>query len=266
MDFLNYWDGSWKIAKSLRYWDGAKWSKKHAFRRWAGAAWYPIETRQPAVLTGDSFTTQALWHFDEGTGNSIEDASPNNIALNRALYAEAPTWNTGYYYGALYFNDDRLRASHVTAFKFVNSDKFQIDVIFKFTGSAPAVNRVFCGYRYGGTGWLWVGTESSTGKLHFSLGDTNGGNDSETGTTNVYDAAWYKATFIWNNRILQVYLNGNLEGSHTSSLTGNFNTGEYLDIGWYYIDVEAYDYYALDQCYLDEIRILKGNICAWGGI
>jgi len=210
-------------------------------------------------LSDCDYTIQALWHFDEGSGDFIEDSSPNDIHLDRTLYAQAPSWINRDDYTALYFNPARLKASHSSAFKFLNSDKYQIDVVFKLTGSVPSINKVFCGTygTYEGKKDWWVGTEESTGKLDFTFRD---GTDLESinGNTNVYDGKWHKASFIYNNRAVKIYLDGSLDGSATSSLTGDTTCCTTLSIGWYNTG-EAWDYYAPRNFYLDEIRILKGT-------
>ncbi len=52
---------------------------------------------------GVDANTIALWHFDEGTGNTVYDASPNG---NNGTLVNGATWTTGRFGSALHFNGE----------------------------------------------------------------------------------------------------------------------------------------------------------------
>lgn len=255
---LKRWDGSaYRWVKSVRYRSGAAWSKVIAPRVRVNGIWKPVETRQPAVLIGDGYETRALWHFDTGSGNTCYDSSGHGLNINRVQYAEQPAWATGYFYKALYFTDDRINApDHGSLYDFTNSDTWQIDVVFKLLGGIPPDNKVLIGYYGGGSNVIWVGTYANTGYLEFYVRDASGNSDYIFGTSNVYDSAWHKASFVRIGGYLKIYLDGNLQTSKNDNNTSGYNIPRF-NIGWYSPDFSRY---AIDNGYICEIRIIKGGI------
>lgn len=262
--------GTFKRFKSIRYWDAPnnKWEHvrgdgsvvKGGFKYYsiADSKWWQIEVRQLMPLNQPGlYHCGALWHFDEMAGDIIEDFSGHGLDINRNSYAEKPEWAEGYFYGAMYFTNDRLIVP-IGAYQhpYSNAHNWQIDVVFKLLGSVPAENKVFIGCR-GATVQIWLGTSASTGRLQFLVRDNSGNLDNIIGTTNVYDSQWHKATATRENGIISVYLDGVLENSKDD----NNNAGYAIDttrweIGW--LSVGVFPQYSINTGYIDEIRVMEG--------
>lgn len=255
---LKRWNGSsWVQTKAARYWNGSKWKSK-TLKYWNGSIWVAAETKQPAAICDADIITRALWHFDEGAGNYCYDDSGNGLTINRVQYAQQPSWVSCLHYNGLYFSDDRINApDHASLYDFSNSDDWQIDVIFKLSGTPSPTGYVFVGYYGGSTNCYWLAAAEHTGYLAFFLRDSAGNDEVVVGTSNLFDNNWHKGTCVrmhnGGTAYIKVYLDGNLQKSKVSSNTGNYNAPR-LNIGWY--DIE-FPNLAMTG-YIDEIRLIKG--------
>jgi len=269
---LKYYDAEeeiFKRAKSARYWDAlnSKWEHvrgdgsvtKGGFKYYdvSDSKWWTVEVRQPMPLNQPSFYhTAILWHFDEMTGDIVEDYSghDNDLRLNR--YAQQPQWVEGYFYGALHFTNDRLFADGGDYHNYRDDQNWQIDVIFKLLGSAPGENKVFLSdYCYSDSTQLWVGTQGGTGRLAMTVRDKSGNTDFLTGVTNVYDNEWHKASFCRENGVISIHLDGNQQNSKNDNNSAGY-TVQGWQVGWTSLGV--FPQYSLNNCYIDEIRVMEG--------
>jgi hypothetical protein len=271
---LKYYDlssSSYKIAKGIKYYDennttweypkGDGTDNVGGFRYYnkANDCWVPIDARQPQLLnhiigSSDLYHTLALWHFDEND-DTIIDYSGHGLDLSRTRYAQSPAWSSNGYFNTycLRFTDDRLTASSGKFTSLSNSHNWQIDVVFKLSGSAPSDNKVFFGTYTGCQ--IWVGTHGgSGGKLEIDIRDNDGAYDYLLGTSNVYDSKWHKATFVRYSEHLYIYKDGELENSKEDNNEGGYSIVDW-NIGW--LNTGDFPKYALDDCLIDEIRLLK---------
>ena len=160
----------------------------------------------------------ALWHFDEGNGNTAFDETSNN---NDGTIDDA-TWTTeGKFENALNFdgiNDlvsvpysqsiGELQALTLEAWIKRNSQSDGMIISKNGPYFISVRNNVVEGGVYAGSGWTHV-----------------------TGTTELETGKWYHIALTYNGAFVKVYLNGSEDGSAIKT-GGILSTSQSLHIGW----------------------------------
>lgn len=181
-------------------------------------------------------TTVALWHMDEGSGNTVFDATSDN---NDGTISGA-NWTTGKYGGGLYFHGGGQfhNGDGVTAPNSVSLDitgPFTVEAWIKAKGTdnyLAIVDKYYSDQVSINNGFTLL---LSAGRLRFTVysGTTAG---DVLGTSDLRDDSWHHVAGIWDGNNTKVYVDKKQEGnvpwaSPPASTTANLGIGKRLS-GW----------------------------------
>lgn len=173
----------------------------------------PAAPRPPAAFTVDA-GVQALWHMDEGTGQTLA----NSAGPVRTLYLGAdatvetadPDWSSPGANGAgaaLDFDDGESEyARAVDGFTFPG-DQFTVEFMVK-TPNSSNMRIVFA------TGnvaiHIWI---QPTGNVQFDVGDGSNWGVSAVSSATVADGAWHYVACTYDHTASRVYVDGVLSAT-----------------------------------------------------
>jgi uncharacterized repeat protein (TIGR01451 family) len=180
----------------------------------------------------------SLWHFDEGTGAVVTDATTNQ---NNGAITGAEWVTNGYSGLALFFhgggqweNGDDITVYHSESLNI--TDAFLVEAWIK-TGGSNNYNAIVDKSSYvsgdEGNGFLLY---LNAGQLGFSIYSGANGNGGISGTNDLRDNAWHHVTGAWDGSYMRIYTDGQLQGqlawSYPPGLcTASLGIGERLS-GW----------------------------------
>jgi hypothetical protein len=173
--------------------------------------------------------TEALWHFDEGTGPTAHDTTSN---YNNGTLYNGVLWTPGKFGSALKFDgsndyvevpdsdDVEFLGSQSKTFEFwINAtSKFEDQIIFH--KDALVTPSYICGIL-------------TNGSLVFSVRDTVGNTQSVYTSTDVRDSKWHLITFVRDidNQLLFIYVDGSEEQRRTYSSSNSAINSADLNMG-----------------------------------
>jgi hypothetical protein len=195
----------------------------------------------------------AHWKFDEGEGSVAYDSAGDNDGN----LVNGPVWTTGILDGALSFDgfDDYVEVPDDATLRFSQHDTFSMsywampmgsgnmNVVGKYRGGGQ--HGIF-GYR---TGW------SSTPSYFYFLAEKSytGWDTVPTQDESAPAGHWYYVTCVYDNKSMNIYLNGELSGSGAFTYdTGGTTPDNSLTIGAKYWD------FTIDTFFngtVDDVRI-----------
>jgi len=204
----------------------------------------------------------SYWKCDEGAGTTASDSvDANNGALDGA------TWTTGRVGNALRFDgDDRmvipdspsLSPSRITVETWVTFDRIAYGSGYSGTDSQVLISKG--GDRTEGAYYLTQsGPTSSSSALNFSIGPCCESAPAGVSTPlmTLETNRWYHVAGTYDGSILDIYLDGVLQGSKD---IGSTQVGNSSPLYFSYNDVGVYTYY-LDGS-LDEVAIFSRALTA----
>lgn len=178
------------------------------------------------AVRSDRVSTQAnlvaAWPFNEGTGSTSDDRSPNDhvATLNGA------TWATGKYGAGLIFDggDDLVGVADAPALDLTSA--FTIEA-WIYPDVSTAVRPIVHKAAASGDAYALSLTTQSKARAEVTIGGTTYG---VTGNTFLTDLAWTHLAATYNGAQLKIWVNGDLDGSATVSGSIAATTGT-LSIG-----------------------------------
>jgi len=188
------------------------------------------------------------WAFDEGEGNTAYDSANGNHGI-----IQGASWTTGKINGALYFDgvDDYVDVMDDPSLRFSQYDSFSISFWAKPLAPGYLLTKMRASAQYGYFGYEITWTNS---QFCFIL--------EKSRVANVYlytpeDSApagiWHFVTVAYDNKNMEIYLNGELSGSGTFNRdTGLTMPDKNLSIGARSYDSVLTGYFTGT---LDDIRI-----------
>jgi len=251
--------GAAKVSGSIdRYFSG--WIDE--FRISKGSARFTTDfTPSVSEYSSDIYTklllhgngTDASTTITDSSGVATKTVTANGNAILKTSYGIAPKFGTGmaYFDG----NGDYLTIADHDDFNFGNGD-FTIDFWFY---SLDVTSRHLTGILNSSvtlSSFVYLFEFTSGGKIQFQ---TYSGSTKYqiTGTTTLSENTWYHIEVVRNNGNLNMYLNGNSEGTPLTNLSTNSinngttpltigRAGDYVVAGYYYYG------------YIEEFRVSKG--------
>jgi hypothetical protein len=190
-----------------------------------------IDSWEPKPFQVDNYT-RALWHFDEGSGSTTKDASPNNNDGS----VSGPTWTTGRYNNALDFNagSNRVAVGSSSSLNFGAKESFTIETWVK---TAATRKNILVKYResasYPAYYQVYVRNDGSAA---FQMRCSNAHQISLTTVTKVNDDKWHYIAGVRDSEDdkIYIYLDGKFEGEANDTTTGAITTTAGISIGKYY--------------------------------
>jgi len=208
------------------------------------------EIKATGTTTGDVYfpETKLLLPFNGLNGaTSTSDSSNNNVAVNFVGTSQISTVQSKFGESSLLFdgNSDYLTVNNSSFGSFTGST-FTVE-FWVYHNSLSGLIYYAVNYS-GGSNGVIVGKNSS----HVLISNLTGGGVDITGTTAMTTGQWYHVALSGSSGSYKLFLDGNLEGSSSSSGSTGSNTW-YLG-AWVYSSTL---YYPLDG-YLDDIRFTSG--------
>ncbi len=149
------------------------------------------------------------WRFDEGSGTTIADSSPD---LNHAAFATGtPTWVSGVRNGGLQFNGSNHVATNST---FAPPSIGSVAFWFRSDGLPSGTQRLF------GTGGNWEVRIEPNGEMYFDLGGEANGTQFRTDPGTAGTGRWRHVVALFNatTDTFSLYLDGKFVKSGTINL------------------------------------------------
>lgn len=194
-------------------------------------------TSTPASETNAKYVTLLL--NGDGTNGAQNqtfiDSSTNNATITR--YGDATQGSFGPFgnsWGIKYVNNNAIRATHATNFKFLGSDSYTVEFWFKSATSVTTTTQTMVSLQAEGTDPAW-GFAIKAGNKVKAYNGTSG--DFLVGTTTITPNLWYHYAFVKNGTVCKVFLNGNLEATATNSIGSSalyFATGYLYGLGEFF--------------------------------
>jgi hypothetical protein len=183
-------------------------------------------------------TTLGLWHLDQGSGQTIVDASTNQnhgtLGADSASSTDDPTWLTGATAdGAVSTVQEVPRfLPHGHALTFSGSNymennsvttagDFTAEEWFKSTYTSTNTLRIMDIARTGSTTGLQVTMAGTTGQVN--IGDTGLTNSSVSGPTGKNDGAWHHVAVTRQGPVLSLFVDGVFQGKTTAVNTPTYS-------------------------------------------
>jgi hypothetical protein len=150
------------------------------------------------------------WKFDEGSGSTISDSSPN--ANNAAFNTGTPSWVTGVRDSALEFNGANDADTNST---FDPPASGTVAFWYRFNEAPSGAQRLF------GTGGDWEVRVDSTGVLYADLGGDGIGPGFQTPAGSAESGKWHHFVALYSDddNDFNLYLDGELVASGSMTIT-----------------------------------------------
>jgi hypothetical protein len=190
----------------------------------------------------------AHWTFDEGDGTTAYDSAGSNDGT----LCGGAAWTNGASSNALNFNGatSYVDVPDSTALRFSQASSFSIAFWAKPESAGHMISKLrstgqsgIFGYEmlWDTAGFALVAESSKIGYTRVNTGSTPSG-------------TWYYVTGVYNNKNMQIYLNGVLKNSTTFAYnTGTTAPDDYLAIGMQLADQTSMRYYFGGK--MDDVRI-----------
>ena len=213
---------------------------------------------QPAPPAPSTNGLIAYWPFNEGSGNSANDASGNN---QTAYLYNGTAWTTGHVGpAALNFDGaDDLVGVNIDAWNLVNTFSYSFWAYPTATHEIdPEGTSGYAGYS--GQRYVWSPNWFEAGEVDSAISvGTNGvsvyeNGDSDFAALLVYNApitGWTHITVVWENKQPRLYINGTLVR------TGRTSRNRVVHMVPYYIGGGFYGYYG---GYVDDMRVYNRTL------
>ena len=186
------------------------------------------------------------WHFSESAGMKAADLSGNGFD---GTLTSGPAWASGKFGNGIQFDgvDDYVDAGNKAALN-PRTGNFTIEAWVKGTG----IERMIVRKGFSGGDYMFMFMTS--GVLRFNMYD--GTNDRNTySTTAINDNAWHHLVGTRTGNTLQVYVDGNAEGTPSTAVLNDVNPNAAFIIGkagtqnqWYFNGI------------IDEVRIYNRSL------
>ena len=184
--------------------------------------------------------TVALWHFDEGTGSMVFDATTNN---NDGTFQYSPTWTTGQFDNGLNFSGGAQFSGSTDGINIPHSSS--LDLTGNLTIEAwvkpdksPASSYLCIVDKYYGSTSVSMGYTFYivVGKLRFSIYSGSNGNKDGLGNMDLRDNKWHFVAATFNGTHISMYVDGKLDSATEwsyppASTTNPLGIGKRLS-GW----------------------------------
>ncbi len=161
--------------------------------------------------------TVALWHFDEGSGQAISDASGwgHHLTLGPtdAVEVEDPQWSTGRFGSGLFFDSTDLQYATGTGSVTFASNQLTVELWVKPTGGSGSWGdgQIFT---YGSINCYMT---TSTGDNDVTVGVGDGSSwqilIADAGPVDLDDGAWHYLVMTYGGSTLAAYIDGSLADS-----------------------------------------------------
>ncbi len=235
-------EGSGDSTPYLHYW-GVSWKSKDTWRDTVFAGYRVGAKRNVDVVDGDVRLSKldtvpslvSWWKFDEGSGTTAYDFSPNHLD---GTLKNGPKYVTGRSGQALEFDgkDDRVELAHDTKFNFTgkmsvvawvnaNSTTYELPVICKGTGSG---GESFC-------------LDIYNNAFRFFRRYNNGASYASASSSKISTGVWYHVVGVADGSNVLLYVNGTKITGAAYSGTYDTNTHE-VTIGSRQSRGGAYDF------------------------
>ena len=177
--------------------------------------------------------------FTEETGKTVTRTSPTVISTAQSKFGGA----------SLFVNGGKPSLANDAGFVF-GSGGFTVECFFYNTVSYV---RQYLICRDNQSFPIFDLTMFDDKLIGFAKNSGGGGDVTITGTTTITQNAWHHAAFVRNGNDFRLYLDGNLDGSATYSMTLYENASQPLTIGA--LSNESYPF----NGYIDEARVVKAG-------
>ncbi|MBI5360578.1 MAG: DUF2341 domain-containing protein [Planctomycetes bacterium] len=220
---------------------------------------YQVKVENPVY---DETGLVGSWHFEEPVGTTTgtvadSSGSGNNGTMNNFVSPKGVVAN-GRFGNALSFDgtNDFVQIPDSSVWDFASD--FAIEAWFKGTPPSSAYSTIAGRITGSGGAWSdidWVLAIWSNGKILAQTSNNGAGGSSITGLTNVGNNQWHHIVYRKNGNNFNVYVDGNIDGSETVSLTVR-NSANPVRIGW------GYDTTVYTSGLIDEVRVYNRALSA----
>ncbi|MHC4867936.1 MAG: LamG domain-containing protein, partial [Planctomycetota bacterium] len=169
------------------------------------------------------------WKFDEGAGGTANDSAGSN---HGTIYGE-PNWTAGQINGALGFDgsDDYVNVPDAPSLRFSQNDSFSVS----FWANPVSTGYVLSKMRASNCSSGIFGYQVNWAPSKFQLViDKSCTASTALGTPDgsAASGSWYHVTCVYDNKNMEIYLNGQFQDSRTFDLsTGSTTPDKNLAIG-----------------------------------
>jgi hypothetical protein len=174
----------------------------------------------------DPDDTIAYYKLDEISGTNAVDSTPNNLngtANNARVFTSAISGiiNTGADFTQ---GSDSIVIPHTGQFAFTDSSVFSVNVWFK-TPTSGAQSQIIGMERLSTTGVLAWDITQLDGKIRYNVARAGVGNIKTIESGSTYNNnSWHMATIIYDNKAMELFINGVSQGTDTYASTGTGST------------------------------------------
>ncbi len=207
----------------------------------------------------------ASWSFDENSGTSVFDRSGNN-ATGTWGGTNLDQWVAGKYGAAGNFNGVssyvNATAGSATATNFLQTDSFSVGAWVKTNTTASQI--IFSKQENVTNELIFALSTDASNHAQFNLAKQNVSGNVAVGSTVLSTNQWYYLEGTYNGSVINIYVNGVLDGTTTVSFTSATQALAAIDLGRAYTgstffngqidEVKVFNYVRNQTQMLDEMR------------